>query len=115
MKCPYITSKGDDVKFFKKKFTLQDIPLADYVVFCIKILLLFTVIVLILSTFQIIVPDTLISCFFAAFGGEFLVCGLIKIFKIRKKDAENVVEEGTVQAIGFVTDDINTTDDESYL
>ena len=97
------------MKFFKKKFTLQDIPLADYVVFCIKMLLLFTVITIILSIFQIVIPDTLISCFFAAFGGEFLVCGLIKIFKIRQKDAENIIPEGSVQAIGFdmapVTDD----------
>lgn len=100
------------MKFFKKKFTLQDIPLADYVVFCIKLLILFTIIILVLAIFGIIVPDTLINCFFAAFGGEFLVCGLIKIFKIRSKDAENVVEEGTVQAIGFVTNDVDTTDDE---
>ena len=105
------------MKFFKKKFTLQDIPLADYVVFCIKMLLLFTVITIILSIFNILVPDTLISCFFAAFGGEFLVCGLIKIFKIRQKDAENIIPEGSVQAIGFdmapVTDDeeeFNTAD-----
>ena len=100
------------MKFFKKKFTLQDIPLADYVVFCIKLLILFTIIILVLAIFGVIVPDTLINCFFAAFGGEFLVCGLIKIFKIRSKDAENVVEEGTVQAIGFVTNDVDTTDDE---
>lgn len=92
------------MKFFKKKFTLQDIPLADYVVFCIKMLLLFTVITIVLSIFQIMVPDTLISCFFAAFGGEFLVCGLIKIFKIRSKDAESIIQEGSVSAIGFDMD-----------
>ncbi len=97
------------MKFFKKKFTLQDIPLADYVVFCIKMLLLFTVITIILSIFQIMVPETLISCFFAAFGGEFLVCGLIKIFKIRSKEAESVIPEGSVAAIGF---DMEPTYDE---
>ena len=58
------------------------------------------------------VSDTLISCFFAAFGGEFLVCGLIKIFKIRQKDAEQIIDECSVAAIGFKTD---TSDDEEAI
>ncbi len=90
--------------FFKKhkKFTLQDIPLADYVVFCIKCLLLFTLITIVLSVFNIIIPDTLISCFFAAFGGEFLVCGLIKVFKIKSTEVpQETIPEGSVAAIGF--------------
>lgn len=91
------------MKFFKKKFKLQDIPLADYVVFCIKLLIVFTLITLVLAIFGVLVPDTLISCFFAAFGGEFLVCGLIKIFKIRSKDAAQIIDEGSVSAIGFET------------
>lgn len=91
------------MKFFKKQ-SLQDIPLADYVVFCIKILIVFTLITLVLAIFGIFVPDTLISCFFAAFGGEFLICGLIKVFKIRAKDAECIINEGSVSAIGFKVD-----------
>ena len=90
------------MKFFKKNFTLQDIPLADYVVFCIKILIIFTLITLVLSVFGILVPDTLISCFFAAFGGEFLVCGLIKVFKIKSTEVpQEIIPEGSVAAIGF--------------
>lgn len=100
------------MKFFKKKFTLQDIPLADYVVFCIKLLIIFTGITLILAIFGIFVPDTLISCFFAAFGGEFLICGLIKIFKIRSKDAEQIVEEGSIATIGFEIPPVEEEDDE---
>ena len=77
---------------FKKKYnSLQDIPLADYIVFSIKLLIIFTIVVLVLSAFGIIIPDTLISCFFAAFGGEFLVCGLIKVFKIRKSEGDLTV------------------------
>ena len=90
--------------FFKKhkKFSLQDVPLAEYVVFCIKALLLFTLITIILSIFNIVIPDTLISCFFAAFGGEFLVCGLIKVFKIKSTEIpQEVIPEGSVAAIGF--------------
>lgn len=98
------------MKFFKKEFKLQDIPLADYVVFCIKLLIVFTLITLILAIFGILVPDTLISCFFAAFGGEFLVCGLIKIFKIRQKDAEDIISESSIQAIGFKVDNDTTED-----
>lgn len=98
------------MKFFKKKFKLQDIPLADYVVFCIKLLIVFTLITIILAIFGILVPDTLISCFFAAFGGEFLVCGLIKIFKIRSKDVENIIE-GSIETIGVDLIDNDTTED----
>lgn len=88
-----------------KKITLQDIPLADYVVFCIKALLLFTLITIVLSIFNIVIPDTLISCFFAAFGGEFLVCGLIKVFKIKSSEVpQELIPEGSVAAIGFEVD-----------
>lgn len=96
---------------FKKKYeSLQDIPLADYIVFCIRLLIIFSVITILLSIFSIAVPDTLITCFFTAFGGEFLVCGLIKIFKIRQKDAEDIIPEGSIQAIGFKVDN-DTADD----
>lgn len=93
------------MKIFKKKRrSLQDIPLAEYVVFCIKLLIIFTLITLVLAIFGILVPDTLINCFFAAFGGEFLICGLIKVFKIRSKDTESIIDEGSVSAIGFEVD-----------
>jgi len=85
----------------RKKKSLQDIPLADYVVFSIKMLIIFTIIVLVMSAFSIMISDTLISCFFAAFGGEFLVCGLIKIFKLKDKDVEGIIPESSVSAIGF--------------
>ncbi len=85
----------------RKKKSLQDIPLADYVVFSIRLLIIFTIIVLVLSIFSIVVSDTLISCFFAAFGGEFLICGLIKIFKLRDKDTEGIISDSYVSAIGF--------------
>lgn len=99
------------MKIFKKKRRpLQDVPLADYVVFCIKLLIIFTIIILVLAIFGILVSDTLISCFFAAFGGEFLVCGLIKVFKIRSKDVENIIE-GSIETIGVDLIDNDTTED----
>lgn len=96
----------------KKRRPLQDIPLADYVVFCIKLLIIFSVVVLLLSIFNIAVPETLITCFFSAFGGEFLVCGLIKVFKIKKKDAEGIIPEGTVESVGLDCDDEKEVDEE---
>ena len=96
---------------FSKHKTLQDVPLADYVVFCIRSLIIFTVIIILLSCFSIAIPESLITCFFAAFGGEFLVCGLIKIFKIRESDAEDIIPDGSIAAIGFDTSPPEEDDD----
>ena len=68
----------------KKKIDLQKIPLASYVVFSISVLLIYTIISLILSIFNI-QNDTLTTCIFSTFGGEILSCALIKIFKLHKE------------------------------
>ena len=71
--------------------TTQLSSLTLYVVFSIFMCLVFTTIILIMSGFGITVPDVLITCFYALFGGEIVICGLIKIFKLREKVEE---EEG---------------------
>ncbi len=68
----------------KKKINLNDIPLADYVVFSIAVLLIYTVVSLILSCFGV-QNDTLTTCVFSSFGGECLTCGVIKVFKLHKE------------------------------
>ena len=93
----------------KLKIDPNSISLAGYVTFSIKLLILFTAIILILSILNIAVPETLITCFFSAFGGEFLVCGLIKVFKIREKDAESVIQPDSISAIGYLS---NLAEDE---
>ena len=63
---------------------LQDMPLSTYVAFSIAVLLVYTVVSLILSAFDI-QNDTLTTCIFSTFGGECLTCGIIKVFKLHKE------------------------------
>ena len=63
---------------------LQDMPLSSYVVFSIAVLLIYTVVSLVLSVFNV-QNDTLTTCVFSTFGGEILSCALIKIFKLHKE------------------------------
>lgn len=65
-----------------KKLTDLD----KYVLFSIALLLIFSVTELIISTITGISHDTLITAFFACFGGEILSCALIKIFKLKRGD-----------------------------
>ena len=71
----------------KKKINLQEVPLADYVVFSIKMIILYTVILLIMAICRIDIStlDTLTTCYYSVFGGEILTCGLIKVFKLHKE------------------------------
>lgn len=62
--------------------------LDKYVIFSIAILLLFTVAEFITASVTGVSHDTLITAFFACFGGEILSCALIKIFKLREEDKE---------------------------
>lgn len=71
----------------KHKVNLQDIPLADYVVFSIKMIIAYTIIILVLAVCHIDVStlDNLTTCYYSVFGGEILTCGLIKVFKLHKE------------------------------
>lgn len=62
-----------------------------YVVFSIMSLIVYTIVEQILSTVSGFSNDTLTTCFFACFGGEILMCGLIKIFKLKteKEDRDD--------------------------
>lgn len=66
----------------------NDVPrsLTLYVVFSISVLIVYTIVEQILSTYTGQTHDTLTTCIFAAFGGEILACALIKIFKLKTKE-----------------------------
>jgi hypothetical protein len=57
--------------------------LDKYVIFSITILLVFTVAEFVTASITGVSHDTLITAFFACFGGEILSCALIKVFKLR--------------------------------
>lgn len=59
-----------------------------YVVFSILVLIVYTIVEQIISTKFGISHDTLTTCFYAAFGGEVMMCGLIKIFKLKGENAD---------------------------
>ena len=63
-----------------------------YVVFSILCLIIYTVVEQVLSGVTGFTNDTLTTCFFACFGGEILMCGLIKIFKL-KNEKEGMNDE----------------------
>lgn len=56
-----------------------------YIIFCLAVLLLYTIVTLLMFKETMQEPTTLTTSVFAAFGGEFLTCGLIKIFKMKER------------------------------
>ena len=67
----------------KKKLSALD----KYVIFSFTCLIIFTIIVIVYqfksdNEFS----PTLITCFFSAFGGELLLCAMIKRLKLKKGD-----------------------------
>lgn len=70
----------------KQKKKLNDLD--KYLIFAFTSLLLFTIAVLIIFAFTGTEPAVLIGCFFAAFGGEILLCALIKRLKLHKEIKE---------------------------
>ena len=59
-----------------------------YIIFCLIVLVAYTIINLVIFKDSMSEPSTLTTCVFGAFGGEFLTCGLIKIFKIKEKERD---------------------------
>ena len=62
--------------------------LTKFVIFSISYTILFSITVIILACFGISVSDVLIEYTYKFFAGEVVVCGLIKIFKLRLTDKD---------------------------
>lgn len=60
--------------------------LDKYILFSFGVMLLYTLAEFIVSTATGISHDTLTTCIFAAFGGELLMCAMIKRLKLKKID-----------------------------
>lgn len=62
-------------------------PLPDldkYIIFSFSVMILYTIVEFITSTITGITHDTLTTCVFGAFGGELLMCAMIKRLKLRR-------------------------------
>ena len=68
----------------EKKLSALD----KYLIFSFTCLIVFTVVMIIVQTITGMTQDTLITCFFSAFGGELLLCAMIKRLKLKKEDEE---------------------------
>lgn len=87
MNIPYWKRKKLETYLEKKqKKKLNDLD--KYLIFAFTSLLLFTIAVLIIFAFTGTEPAVLVGCFFGAFGGEILLCALIKRLKLHKEIKE---------------------------
>lgn len=66
----------------QKRKQLPDLD--KYIIFSFAVMLVYTISELVLSTITGISHDTLTTCIFAAFGGELLMCAMIKRLKLRR-------------------------------
>lgn len=72
------------IERLQKKKKLPDLD--KYIIFSFAVMLVYTISELVLSTITGISHDTLTTCIFAAFGGELLMCAMIKRLKLKKID-----------------------------
>lgn len=73
------------IERLQKRKQLPDLD--KYIIFSFVVMLVYTVSELVLSTITGISHDTLTTCLFAAFGGELLMCAMIKRLKLRRNDS----------------------------
>ena len=66
----------------EKKLSALD----KYLIFSFTCLIVFTVVMIIVQTITGMTQDTLTTCFFSAFGGELLLCAMIKRLKLKKEE-----------------------------
>lgn len=77
--------KKTGIERLQKRKQLPDLD--KYIIFSFVVMLVYTVSELVLSTITGISHDTLTTCIFAAFGGELLMCAMIKRLKLRRNDS----------------------------
>ena len=70
----------------------RKLPALDkYVIFAFSCLLTFTIAMIVVQAITGITQDTLITCFFASFGGELLLCAMIKRLKLKRGDNDGEI------------------------
>lgn len=67
-----------------KKTRRRRKALDSYVIFSITILLIFTFAQMLITAITGTEQSTLITCFFACFGGELFLCAMIKRLKLKE-------------------------------
>ena len=67
--------------------------LDKYVIFCFVILILYTVAQTIVTIKTGVESSSLTTCFFSVFGGEVLLCAIIKRLKLKNEPNKNESED----------------------
>lgn len=68
----------------------KKLPALDkYLVFAFSCILVFTTAMVAVQAVTGMTQDTLITCFYGCFGGELLLCAMIKRLKLKKGDSDN--------------------------
>ena len=62
--------------------------LDKYIIFSFAVMIVYTIFEFVFSTITGISHDTLTTCLYGAYGGELLMCALIKRLKIRRASNE---------------------------
>jgi preprotein translocase subunit SecY len=70
------------IEQLQKRKQLPDLD--KYIIFSFAVMLLYTIIEFITSSITGVSHDTLTTCLFGAFGGELLLCAMIKRLKLRR-------------------------------
>ena len=58
--------------------------LDKYIIFSFAVMIVYTIFEFVFSTITGVSHDTLTTCLFGAFGGELLLCAMIKRLKLRR-------------------------------
>lgn len=70
------------IEQLKKNKKLGDLD--KYIIFSFAVMIIYTIFEFIFSTITGVSHDTLTTCLYSAFGGELLMCALIKRFKLKR-------------------------------
>lgn len=70
------------IEMLKPKKKLPDLD--KYIIFSFSVMIVYTVFEFIFSTITGVSHDTLTTCLYGAFGGELLMCALIKRLKLKR-------------------------------
>ena len=62
--------------------------LDKYIIFSFAVMIVYTIFEFVFSTITGISHDTLTTCLYSAYGGELLMCAMIKRLKIRRASNE---------------------------
>lgn len=66
--------------------------LDKYIIFSFTVLIIYSICEFVFSTITGISHDTLTVALYGAFGGELLLCAVIKKYKLKKGDTDNEVD-----------------------